>query len=82
MQIEVSENDLKIILQSLKHRYVYKRDLKNKFINDHECFNFFFEQANSISEIHNRLLKYIDKEKIKDNPDLTEISLLKECFEI
>ena len=82
MQIEVSENDLKIILQSLKQRYIYKRDLKNKFIGDHECFNFFWEQANSIREIHNRLLEYIDKEKIKDSPDLTEISLLKECFEI
>ena len=82
MQIEVSENDLKIILQSLKHRYIYKRDLKNKFINDHECFVFFFEQAKSISVIHNRLLEKKKKKKIKDSPDLTEISLLKECFEI
>ena len=82
MQIEVSENDLKIILQSLKHIYVYKRDLKNKFIHDDECYKFFWEQANSIREIHNRLLEYIDKEKLEDSSDLTEISLLKECFSI
>lgn len=72
MNIEISEHDLKIVLQSLKYRYCYNRDLKDKFINDQDAFDFFWNQAHSIKVIHNQLLEYIDKEKIKDDPILME----------
>ena len=73
MNIDISRSEFQENLLILKSRYSTCNELKEKFSRDPEAFIYFRNSTESVKQIYNKLLKHIDREKIKDDPLLAEL---------